>query len=122
MVKIALVNIIRDLECPPLTLAYLATYIKKYNNLKKEDIRIIDINFEEPLTEIEKFKPDIIGFSAHTIRFNFARDFARKLKQITNAKIVIGGFIFLHFLNLLIKDLILGLLGKERKLSLILLI
>lgn len=88
MVKIALINIIKDMECPPLTLVYLATYIQKHH---KAEVKIIDINFEEPLEEIKKFAPDIIGISSHTIRFNYAKKLANQLKKITNAKIIIGG-------------------------------
>jgi magnesium-protoporphyrin IX monomethyl ester (oxidative) cyclase len=88
MTRVAFVNITKDLECPPLTLCYLASYLKKNNQC---EVRIIDINFEDIFQGIKSFNPDIIAISSHTIRFNEARKLAVSLKKISPAKIIIGG-------------------------------
>ena len=52
MVKLALVNITKDLECSPLTLVYLASYLKK--NLPELKITLVDANFDNPIKKIKK--------------------------------------------------------------------
>jgi len=89
-VKLALVNITKDLECPPLTLVYLATYLKKHlkNRIK---IKIVDINFEDPSKTIMRLKPDIVGISSMTIRYNYAKRLVEQLKKHADVPVILGG-------------------------------
>jgi len=90
MIKLVLVNITKDTECPPLNLAYLATYLKK--QLKdKIKIKVVDINFENPLEKILQLKPDIIGISSMTVRYNYANKLAKQVKRNLKVPIIIGG-------------------------------
>lgn len=109
MIKIALINIIKDLECPPLTLAYLGTYLKKHN---KAEVKIIDINFDDVMPEIKSYNPDIVGMSAHTVRFNFAKELAKKIRKISKAKIVIGGVHISTFPESFSQDFNLAIIGE----------
>jgi magnesium-protoporphyrin IX monomethyl ester (oxidative) cyclase len=88
MSKIALLNITKDLECPPLNLAYIGAYLEREN---KSKVKIIDINFDNIYEEIKKFKPDIIGISSFTIKFNLAKEIAQNIKKFYSAPIIIGG-------------------------------
>lgn len=90
MIKLALVNITKDMECAPLSLAYLATYLKKYLG-KRIRIRIVDINFEEPLEKILQLNPDVVGISSMSIRYNYARVLGKEIKKQLNAPVIIGG-------------------------------
>ncbi len=90
MIKLALVNTTRDMECPPLTLAYLATYLKK-NMQDKIKISIADINFENPLKKILQLKPNIVGISSMTVKYNLARKLAWQIKGCIDVPIIIGG-------------------------------
>lgn len=111
-VKLALINVIKDLECPPLTLAYLGTYVRKYNDV---EVKIIDINFDNILKEISRFKPDIIGLSAHTITFNSAKKIAQELRKQTEAKIIIGGVHISTNPASFGKEFDIGILGEGEK-------
>lgn len=81
MSKIALLNITKDLECPPLNLAYLGAYLEKNN---KSMVKIIDINFDDIHQELKEFKPDLIGISSFTIKFNTAKKIAKKNNLLKN--------------------------------------
>lgn len=90
MINLVLVNTTEDMECPPLTLVYLATYLKKHlgDGIK---IRIIDINFEDPLKKIIESKPDIICISSMTIKYNYTKRLGKKIKQKLKSPVIIGG-------------------------------
>lgn len=62
---------------PPLSFAYMAAYLKKYGKFK--DIEIIESTFDDALENIDKAKPEIIGFSSHSI---FYKDLVKLAKQI----------------------------------------
>lgn len=88
--KLALVNTTKDLECPPLTLVYVATYLKQEMG-KEIQIRVVDVNFEDPLETILRIKPDVVGLSSMTRRFNYTKNLARRIKEGRNIPILIGG-------------------------------
>ncbi|MDP2860290.1 MAG: radical SAM protein [bacterium] len=77
-----------DNERPKLGLGYLASYLKKYAPKTN-----LSISFEgdDYLADIERIKPDIIGFSAMTPTFNNQIEKAKKIKKITSAPLIIGG-------------------------------
>ncbi|MBI4448086.1 B12-binding domain-containing radical SAM protein [Candidatus Woesearchaeota archaeon] len=86
--KIALVSVLKDLETAPLSLAYLASFLKK--NMEA-DVSIVDINFEDPLAEIKKIRPDIVGISSVAVVYNSARQLAKQIKAELNLPVIIGG-------------------------------
>lgn len=62
--KICLVNPKLEGPYPPLGLAYLAAYLKKYGQ-DKHEIKIIDGNFTKNIIdEILRFDPSLVGFTA----------------------------------------------------------
>ena len=62
--RICLVNPPLEGPYPPLGLAYLASYLKKYEK-DKYDFRIVDGNYsKDVLKDILEFRPDIVGFTA----------------------------------------------------------
>ena len=87
--KIALINIAQDMESPPIGLLYLATYLHK--KIPQARIKIIDINFEDIVESTIKFNPDFIGISAFTVKYNIARNYAKKIKEFLKVPIIIGG-------------------------------
>jgi radical SAM superfamily enzyme YgiQ (UPF0313 family) len=76
----------------PLSLGYLASYVKKYSG-KKHSIKIIDENAEDNVEEeILKIKPDIIGITATSPQILRANEIAIFIKKnYPNTTIIIGG-------------------------------
>ncbi len=87
IMKIALVNLDQKSCDPPLGLAYIAAYLRKYGNFA--DIIIVDK--EDILKRLIKERPDIVGITAMSYEFPDANLLAGKIKQIIGAKIIIGG-------------------------------
>lgn len=75
---------------PPFGLLYVATYLDKKLGDSVE-IKIIDKNFEDIVTETLDFEPDIIGISCMTLNYADAVNFASTIKKNIPVPIVIGG-------------------------------
>lgn len=89
-IKLALVNIKqRDMMSPPLGLGYLATFAQQH--MPECDVRIIDINFEDPYHAILDYQPDILGISSITMHYNAALELAAKVKQTLPIPVLLGG-------------------------------
>jgi radical SAM superfamily enzyme YgiQ (UPF0313 family) len=86
--KLALVNIDPKGHDPPLGLAYLAAYVKKYGGY--ENIVIIDEM--NPIQAIRKEKPDIVGMGSYTYNFNYAKKLAKDIKEALDIPVIIGGY------------------------------
>ena len=99
--KLALVNIIEDKNVYPFNLAYIATYLKEYLNFK--NTRIIDINCEDPLTEIVNHNPNLIGISSLTIKYNDAINLAREIKKNYGCPYLDRGSSYFYLHNLHVK-------------------
>ncbi len=81
---------------PPLGIAYIAAYIRKYFpeklNIKIIDGLVTNLKKEDILKEIKDFKPQIVGISTVTATANFTKELAKDIK--TNFKdifVVAGG-------------------------------
>jgi len=74
---------------PPVGLASIATYLREY--LHFNGTRIIDVNFEDPLEVVRRWKPDVVGISAMTGSYGESIRTARAIKQEFDIPIVIGG-------------------------------
>ncbi|MFH1638667.1 MAG: radical SAM protein [Candidatus Woesearchaeota archaeon] len=85
--KIALISLNQDAADPPLGLAYLTSYLKKYSDIK--DIAIIDK--DDILTEVKKGKFSIIGITAMTTEFKAANELAKRIRKISSAPLLLGG-------------------------------
>lgn len=85
---LALVSIFDDEFSPPLGLMSIATYLQKHNY----NIKIIDINYDNVVKEINNYDIDIIGFSSMTHHYKKAIDFANHFDDRLSSRVVfIGG-------------------------------
>lgn len=74
---------------PPLGLAYLAAMSEQ----RGDTVRVLDMEVDDtPLSRVVKeHNPQIIGITANTTQIKAAWRTARKLKQLTDAAVVLGG-------------------------------
>lgn len=72
-------------------LAYLAGNLSSSHKLKIFDFNVSDLEEEELLHEIKKENPDFIGFSIKSFNLKNTLEFAKKIKQISHAKLICGG-------------------------------
>ena len=74
---------------PSLGLAYLAAV----SLARGDEVHVLDMQVEDtPLPQVvAEFPPDVVGITATTIQIESAWRFARELKQLTAATIVLGG-------------------------------
>jgi anaerobic magnesium-protoporphyrin IX monomethyl ester cyclase len=73
---------------PKLGLGYLASYLKK--NLPGIELTL-SFTRNDYLNDIEKSKPDLVGFSAMTHAFNSQAEKAKKVKEKFDLSIIFGG-------------------------------
>ena len=85
--KLALISIESSAADPPLGLAYLSAYIKKYSNFK--DVKIIDK--EDILKSVKKGHFDMIGISSITTEFKKSNQCAKSIREFFNGSLIIGG-------------------------------
>ncbi len=77
---------------PPLGILYLASYLRK--NIGQIKLSIIDgqiEGFNETISRINEFGPDVLGISAHTLVANGAYEVARRIKTENPETLVIMG-------------------------------
>ena len=75
---------------PPLGLAYIAGYIKRYT---EDTVKVIDLAVENLESDfIENFHPDLVGISTLTPTYSKAERVAKKIKEVSSAHICIGGY------------------------------
>lgn len=72
---------------PHFGLLCVASYLKSH--MDSVDISIIES--EDPLSEIQKAKPDIVGITSNSEGFSKAIDTATKLKSQSGVPVIIGG-------------------------------
>jgi anaerobic magnesium-protoporphyrin IX monomethyl ester cyclase len=96
MFKIALVVPTSSLklatDCsPPLVLAHLASYVKA--NIPDLEVKIVDsVTGQDPVCEIESFKPNLIGITATTPLIDAAYRLADSIpKVMPDVAVVLGG-------------------------------
>jgi len=88
-VKLALIDLSTDSTEPPLGLAYIAAYLRKY--VDHHDTVIIDQ--EDPLEAVRREKPDLVGISALSFLFPEANRVAGEIrKEMPNVPLLIGGY------------------------------
>jgi len=72
-------------------LAYLIGNLSAVHEIKIFDLNVSDMTESELLEKIKKEKPNLIGFSMKSFNLNRTIEFAKKIKQISDAKLAIGG-------------------------------
>lgn len=77
---------------PPLNLTYLAAYLREYSRYKYI-IRLVDINSsKDPINEILKFRPDILGLTTLSSHLIEICEISKKIRSINkNILLVCGG-------------------------------
>jgi radical SAM superfamily enzyme YgiQ (UPF0313 family) len=85
--KLALVSLELNSADPPLGLAYLASYLRKYGNFTN----IVIIDKEDPIAALRREKPDLVGISAMTYEFPRAKKFAQEVKRTLGIPVILGG-------------------------------
>ncbi len=117
MVKILLISAVRKpnlfsyVPRPALGLGYIASYLRKYNNIN--DIKIIERSYEYDIKEFtRKYKPDIVGISSTTQEHNAAISAAKNIKIVDKEIPVIMGGHHITALPNLSEDMDIGVLGE----------
>lgn len=88
LIRLALVNVWHyPAQTPHFGLISLAAWVRK--ELPEVDIRIIE--GLDPVKEITKVKPDIVGFTSDTLAYTKTVKKARQLRKKMSAPFVIGG-------------------------------
>jgi anaerobic magnesium-protoporphyrin IX monomethyl ester cyclase len=72
-----------------LTFLFLSSFIKK--NFPGIEVVLADVNFEDPIERIKSEKPDIIGLSSSSEQYPDGIRFAKEIKKISKAPIILGG-------------------------------
>jgi radical SAM superfamily enzyme YgiQ (UPF0313 family) len=85
--KLALVCLEENGLDPPLGLAYIASYLRKYGNF----YNTIIVDKENIIERLRKEKPDVIGISAMTHEFFKAKALREQIAKEFNVPVIIGG-------------------------------
>ena len=77
---------------PPLNLAYIAAIAESQGHeVRISDGEVDNLSPEKMVQETSDFHPDLIGMTATTPFYHIAVNLAKKLKEVTDTPIVIGG-------------------------------
>jgi len=97
---------------PPLGVAYIASYLKKYLKFDNTTIIVKQSDMEK---SIIKQKPDILGISAVTIEFKKAVKLAESIKENLDIPIIIGGSHITGIPYILPKSMDIGVIGEAEE-------
>lgn len=90
--KIALISLQKDAErVPPVGLVYLATYLRDAVGIDNNNIKVFESNYSDIENELDKFCPNIIGFTSMTIDYGKVIGFAKKIRSKYNQPFILGG-------------------------------
>lgn len=78
---------------PPLGLMYIASYAEKHTQCRPEilDTQVEKSSYGDIKRELEKRKPDVVGITATTFNLVDALLVAKTVKEVCDAKTVLGG-------------------------------
>ena len=88
-IKIAYITLQFVSDAPPLGLASMATYFRKYGNFQNQ--KVIDVADKYRVPETLKYTPDIVFISANTMHYPKAVAFAKEIKSKQDIPILVGG-------------------------------
>lgn len=108
MTRLALVNY-GGWPFPPLGLAYLASYLRKY--LDFDDTIIIDSE-KKPLKSIVKWDPDVVGFTSSTPYYTKIKGLAKSVKDKVDVPTLLGGPHITSLPHTLPKEFDIGIIGE----------
>lgn len=114
-IKLTLIEVIRRDGIPfkdPLNLLYLASYVSRNGVLQKNNIQLLCSDLDDVFASIKLHKPDVIGFSAVTPNFDYAKMLAKKIRKITNAPILLGGHHITGMPDALCSPFDIGIIGE----------
>ena len=83
----SLADIIRTCGHPPLGIAFIASYLRKYGNFHNTII----IDKEDEMKRIRDEKPDVLGISLHSIEVESGIKLAKKVKSEFDIPVIVGG-------------------------------
>ena len=80
-------------NCPPLGLAYLASYLEKYTSFKVEliDVQVESVSIEEMALRLKKINPFAIGISVTSFSLFYTYTLIQKIRALMDVNIIIGG-------------------------------
>jgi len=76
---------------PPIYLAYAASVLKKDHNVKLMDCVAMELEKKDFYNRVKKYKPDFLVMDTSTPSIINDIDIAKKIKEITNTKIILVG-------------------------------
>jgi len=97
---------------PPLGVAYIASYLKKYLKFDNTTILVKQSDMEK---SVIKQKPDILGISAVTIEFKKAIKLAETIKENLDIPIIIGSSHITGIPYILPKSMDIGVIGEAEE-------
>jgi len=106
--KLALLSLEKTGGVPPLSIAYIASYLREYGGYNN----IIVIDKEDPIKRIKKEKPDLVGMSVATNEFSEANLLAYKIKSNFDIPIIIGGHHISNLPHKLPNHIDIGVIGE----------
>lgn len=94
---------------PPLGLAYIASYLKKYADF--DNISIL-VKKSDMANSVIDQKPDVLGISAVTLEFDKAVKLAERVKESLGIPIIVGGPHITCIPSILPKSMDIGVVGE----------
>jgi len=87
----SVVKSVVGVSSPPLGLAYLASVLRKDNEVRIIDSDILDYGMEDVRRELKRFNPDIVGITSVTPSIPQAYEVAKIAKEVRENSIVVMG-------------------------------
>lgn len=76
---------------PPLGLLYIAAAIRNIAEVRLVDADALDLDDEGVLTSLGNWTPDLVGMTLSSLALQIVCNFASKVKQATDAQVIVGG-------------------------------
>jgi anaerobic magnesium-protoporphyrin IX monomethyl ester cyclase len=78
-------------KLPPLALLYIAAAIRDIAEVRLVDADALDLDDEGVLSSLGNWTPKLVGITVSSLTLQVVRRFARKIKQVTSACVIVGG-------------------------------
>lgn len=104
------INPFEEIECryPPLGLGYLVSSLRNHFGNDIFQFKVVNANVE---SEVETFKPDIVGITSVTQNYNIAKRYAKFVKS-KGIFVIIGGIHISMLPNSITEDMDVGVVGE----------
>ena len=78
---------------PPLNLCYVAAMVRDLGHeVKLIDLQVEKLSFEEVISNIKEYQPDILGYTITTYLFQGVLEWIKAIKKRVNIPVLVGGF------------------------------